>query len=218
MRFAEALCLVALSCTALLPHAATAGQATVEKNRITSTGFPAGTIDVDPAFQYIGTKSFVLYDVADCEIHFFAELDGKQVKRFYWFQFEGYLPSKTNTYNYGKDLRYAQLGGHPFIERVWFRNVEEPRRNLRAGSDVEAVLNLLDEHGLRLPPDVMQVRLVRLDDAKRKELMIIYSESLAPLNLSAAALSEGGREEGQRMAIAEGLRARAIAGLKMAMP
>jgi hypothetical protein len=194
-----------------------AGQGVVEKNRLTSNAFPVGTIDVDPAFQYIGTTSFVLYGVADCEIHLFAELDGKQVKRFYWVQFEAYLPDNKHTYNYGKDPQNAKLGGHAFHERIWFRNRDEARKGMRPNSDSAAVVKLFEDKGYTMAPEMAQIRMVRLDQSNRKELMIIYAEPL-PGDVTAAALAEGGSAFERRTALSDRLRANAVAGLKIDMP
>jgi hypothetical protein len=56
----------------------------------------------------------------------------------------------------------------------------------------------------------MWVRLVHLlDAAKRKELMIIYAEALAPTGYTAANLKEGGAEYTKWNGIADGLIRRA---------
>lgn len=197
---------------------AVAGQASVSGRVITSTAFPVGTLTVDPAFRYIGSTEFVLYGVATCEIHLFAEVEGKQVKRHYWIQFEGYLPDKPNTYDYSKDPQAVEIGGHRFHERIVFGNVEESKARRRPGSDSEAVAKLFEERGLAVGPDVLQIRLVRLDATRRKELMVIYSENLAPHGFTAKDFAPEGRANPEREKLYAGLRQRAAAGLRMAMP
>jgi len=68
---------------------------------LTSKDIPAVQIEFDKAFKYAGAQSFVLYNVANAEQHFFvdADKDGR-IRRFYWIQFEGYLPDNTHTYTY----------------------------------------------------------------------------------------------------------------------
>ncbi|HEU4929285.1 MAG TPA: hypothetical protein VFU38_05595, partial [Candidatus Krumholzibacteria bacterium] len=44
---------------------------TVNGQVLTSTAMPAVAIEFDEEFKYAGTQSFVLYDVANCEQHFF---------------------------------------------------------------------------------------------------------------------------------------------------
>lgn len=214
VRFAALLA----ACLLLVPPAF-AGQASVAGQVVTSTAFPVGTIAVDPAFRHIGSKEFVLYGVANCEIHLFAEVEGRQVKRHYWIQFEGYLPEKPNhTYDYSKDPQAVEIGGHRFHERIFFGNVEESKARRRPGSDSEAVAKLFEEKGLVVGPDVMQIRLVRLDETRRKELMVIYSESLALQGFTAKDLAPQGRAAADREKLYAALRQRAAAGLKVAMP
>src|SRR5262245_42490362 len=62
---------------------------------------PAVKIEFDKGFKYAGGHDFILYDVAHAEQHFFVDADKEgRVKRMYWVQFEGYLPSNTHTYRY----------------------------------------------------------------------------------------------------------------------
>lgn len=209
-----------LACIALalgFAFEAHAVQASVEGNRVTSHDFPVGRITVDKAFTYVGTTEFVLYGVASCEIVVFAELDGKRVKRLYWIQFEGYLPDNRHTYNYSKDPRRVTIGGHKFHERASFATVESPPLNTRKGSDREAVQKLLDAKGYAVDPEVINIRMVRLDEAARRELMIIYSEAREPQGLKAADFAEGGKAFEQREKLIDGVRQRAVAGLKMDM-
>src|SRR5438128_2631003 len=84
---------------------------TVSGQVLKSKDTPAMRLEFDKAFKYVGAQSFVLYDVANAEQHFFvdADKDGR-IKRFYWIQFEGYLPANTHTYNY-KSTKTVNLGG-----------------------------------------------------------------------------------------------------------
>ncbi len=191
-------------------------QGKVLGNTLHSSGFPSGSITIDKNFTYVGTTSFVLYKVATCEIHVFAEIDKQQVKRFYWVQFEGFLPDIQKTYNYGDDPQNTTLGGQAFHQHHWFFDLEVLAKNLRPGSDTEAVLKLFADKGLKVGPNVMQIRLVRLDEAKRKELMIIYSEAL-PANFRAKDMRVNDKYTAQAEELYQGLRQRAIAGLKVDM-
>ncbi|MEO8386033.1 MAG: hypothetical protein ABI583_12370 [Betaproteobacteria bacterium] len=213
-----AIAITTIVTSSLLPVACTqAAQANVEGNILESRQFPAGNIIVDAAYTYVGMTEFVLYGVANCEIHVFAALDGNRVKSFYWIQFEGYLPDNRNTYQYNKDPQRTMIGGHAFHERVFLGNVEEARSRQRPGSDSAAVRKLLEEKGYLIGPEVMQLRLVRLDENARRELMIIYSENLDTHGLKAADLAEGGNAFTRREEMIDGLRQRAVAGLKMQM-
>src|SRR5215475_11071427 len=63
----------------------------VESNVITSERDPAVRIQLPKPVQYIGADIWVLYGMADCELHAFVEADAQQnVQQLYWVQFEGY--------------------------------------------------------------------------------------------------------------------------------
>ena len=131
------------------------------------------SITIDPAFRYVGGHRFVLYDVADAEQHAFVETAASgDVRRYYWLQFEHYLPSEANRrYNYGSDTTVA-IGGLDWLA--------QGRRYTGAPDSVGdrgAFYALLAKAGLRQPTGATRVRLVRLmSDDRRSELMIIYAE------------------------------------------
>lgn len=189
----------------------------VDGHTITSTGFPEGTIKVDEKLAYIGSDKWVLYGVADCEIHVFAETHAdKTLKRLVWVQFEGYLPANNHTYNYEKEPFRTEVGGHTFYDRVSFRKTD-PTQKPRAGSDTERVMKMIEGKGIKLSADAANIRWVRLSEDRRKELMIIYVEDLAPLNLTAADLAEGGKAAADVDKVRAGIRERAKAALVMRM-
>jgi len=79
-----------------------------------------------------------------------------------------------------------------------------------SGSDREHVEALLRAKNYRMPEAMMYVRLVHLlDKEKRKELMIIYGEDLAPTGFTAADMSERGKAYDRWPAIADALLERA---------
>jgi hypothetical protein len=158
-----------------------------QKNSIVSRADPAVTVRVPRGAVYVGTQRWPLYYVADCELHVFVEADAsKRVKRFYWIQFEQYLPSQPDArYDYAKpvNVREAHWG------KVWWRRArfgptgEKPQ----PGSELERVYALIAKAGYSLPPHMINVRLVRmLDDPAdsgkgRKELILFYNEDMAPV-------------------------------------
>jgi hypothetical protein len=94
-----------------------------------------------------------------------------------------------------------------FYVETWPRSNGE---KTEAGSDREHIDALIREKGYKIPTDMMYVRLVHLlDTEKRKELMIIYGEDLAPTGFTAADLREGGKDSGQWPALEKGLIERA---------
>lgn len=188
---------------------------TVKDSTLTSTQMPAVRLEFSQPFKYAGGHAFILYEVANAEQHFFvdADKDGR-IKRMYWIQFEGYLPSNTHTYDY-KSPKTVNIGGLDFFADAFARNIKaNPGRPDSDGSRARA---FLASKGYRLGSDeVLSQRLVHLtDQAKRNELMIIYLEDLSLMNLTAADLAKGGRAENEWDAISKGLLERATSGMKI---
>ena len=183
---------------------------------LTSKDTPAVRLEFDPAFKYAGAQSFVLYDVANAEQHFFVDADKEgRIKRFYWIQFEGYLPTNTHTYNY-KSAKVVKAGGFEFIVDTYARSVK-PGDTGRPNSDGARARELLTSKGFRMPgAEVIYVRLVHMvDEAKRNELMIIYMEDLTELGLTAADLAERGAARARWPEVEKGILDRALKYLKV---
>jgi hypothetical protein len=188
---------------------------TVEGQILTSPDMPAVKLKVDQAFKYVGGHSFILYSVANAEQHFFVDADDQgNVKRLYWIQFEGYLPTNTHSYRY-KPTKTVQLGGLDFIADAWARNIKATPG--RPDSDGNRARQFLEKKGFRLASDeLLYQRLVHLvDEAKRNELMIIYMEDLGPRNLTAKDLAPEGRAHAQWEEISKSLQDRAVKGLEL---
>lgn len=183
------------------------GRRTVNGNTIASSDLPAVVLEVDPALSYLGVQEFVLYSVANAEQHFFAELDGKRVKRFVWIQFEGYLPGIAHQYDYS-EYPVMEIDGRPFHHNNAFRQI--PATESRPDSDGGRARAFLRERGYTLGPDVLMQRLVWLvDSPPRHELMVIYMEDLADHGLTAADLAPSGPKAERWEALREELRMRA---------
>jgi hypothetical protein len=210
-RLTLGLCATLLS---VLPIAeAAAPEREVRGNRLISRSDPAITIEVPAAAKYLGAERWDLYDIADCELHLFVEADdNKQVKRLYWIQFEGYLPTNTHSYNYSKDVPVT-FAGLPFHQRT---HVGPTNNTPRAGGDGERVRQMLARGGYRYAPEVMNVRLVHLlDDTRRKELMLIYGEDLAPTGYTTAKLKDGEQFRPEWKDVEKGLVERAMTRIKL---
>jgi hypothetical protein len=181
---------------------------TVAGNGLTSERDPAVRIQVPRAAQYVGADRWVLYGIADCELHAFVEADAqKNVERLYWVQFEGYLPSRPDLHHTYDSPKHATLGGTDFYVDTWVRTKEA---TTESGSDREHIEALIRAKGYRMPKAMAYVRLVHLlDQEKRKELMIIYGEDLAPSGFTAAELSAGGKAHEQWPGMADAMLKRA---------
>jgi hypothetical protein len=182
---------------------------------IISAHDPALRIGLPPSAQYAGAARWDLYGMADCELHVFVDADAhKNVQRLYWVQFESYLPTRPELHHTYDSPQHATLGGLDFYVDTWAQARDS---KTEAGGDGEHVRALIRGKGYTRPADMMVVRLVHLlDAAKRKELMLIYAEDLAPTGLTAADLNEGGKAHAQWAAIQAGLveRARQAMGVE----
>jgi hypothetical protein len=147
----------------------------VKKNVVTS---PAVTITLPDTARYLGTDTFTLTDPKlgpfdDCKLFAFVEASGKKIQKLYWVQFEEYKPSHPELHHVYNSPRHVDIGGLDFYVDSWTstgKDAAEP------GSDSEHFNALLTTKGYARAPMTV-VRLVHLfDQAKRKELMIIYGE------------------------------------------
>jgi len=189
----------------------------VEANVVTSERDPKVRIRLPVPVQYVGADRWVLYTIADCELHAFVDADEhKTVQRLYWVQFEGYLPIKPNLkYTYDSP-RHSTIGGMDFYVDTWVRASAPETKPDSDGAHVRA---LIRAKGYTSPAGMMYVRLVHLlDEQKRKELMIIYGEDLASTGFSAADLAKGGKAYDQWPAVEKGLIERAISRLALEQP
>jgi hypothetical protein len=164
----------------------------IESSSLTSDRDPKVQIKLPKQSRYIGADRWNLYDVADCEVHVFVEGSGQKVEQMYWVQFEGYLPEKPALHHTYDSPRHMDLGGMDFYVDTWARSNDEP---MKQGSDREHVQKLIAAKDWKMPAKgMMYTRLVHLlDKENRKELMIIYGESLEPWNVTAEDLKEGGK-------------------------
>ncbi len=224
MRLLNSLMALAIAGLAT-PAAATEAQAPLARvagNRV-SHAAEAVAVRVPKSATHAGSERFTLYGVADAEVHVFVEADAnRRMRRLWWIQFESYLPSKPElSYNYADGNRPVELGG----VRTWLRSNPVPTTGpVRAGSDREAVFRILKRAGIGIPDEVMNVRLVQLlDDPAgtgkgRRELMIIYSEDLAPTGKTLAELTTDGKPNAAWSPLEQALIDRAMASVSVERP
>lgn len=205
-------------------------QGAVEGQTLRSQRFPKGTITFDTSIEYIGSETFILYKVARCEIHIFAELEGNGgYKRLYWVQYENYLPKEIlpksmrikpdpPQYDYSKDPYRIEMGGEIFFAKNEFHPIEMSQEELSAengpdDSDFMHVGRLMARNKVNINGDVMSARMVYLDPSRQKELMIIYFETLDNEELSLAQLKNAGVESTLWQEVSKDFRQRAAQGL-----
>jgi hypothetical protein len=194
--------------SALLAAQAAAPERKVAGNVIISDRDPRVQIELPKSVQYVGADRWVLYHVADCELHAFIEADAKKdVQRLYWIQFEGYIPSRPELHHTYDSPRHANIGGLDFYVDTWVRSNDE---KIEPGSDREHIEALIQAKEYKMPAGMSYVRFVHLlDPQKRKELMIIYGEDLAPTGLNAEDLKDNGKAHERWAAIEKALIERA---------
>jgi hypothetical protein len=154
-------------------------QRQVEGQTIISNEFPAAQLTFGKDFRYVGGQVVNLYGNADAEQHLFVKArNSGAVERFYWVQFEHFLPTNTHIYDYAAD-RTTDIGGLRFIYDVksWpdyaALQADDP------ASDGAALERLLAAHNLAFPKRAVRVRMFHLPTPDRRtELMIIYGEAL----------------------------------------
>ena len=150
----------------------------VNGQTLVSPEVPRADFNLANEFHYVGGQMVNLYGNAEAEQHIFVVSKDRTVERFYWFQFEHFLPSNKHKYDYPPD-RTTDIGGLRFIYDVktWpdyaANQAEDP------DSDGAAIARLLDEHNLVFPKKTARVRMFHLPTMDRRtELMIIYGEAL----------------------------------------
>jgi hypothetical protein len=196
----------------LLPCQAGQPERVVVNNTLLSQRDPAVEIRLPGSVRYVGSDRFVLTDPRlgsfdDCELYAFVEANAHgDIRKLYWVQFEAYLPNQPQLRHTYDSPRHVTIAGLDFYLDTW---VSAAATAPTPGSDEAHLQSLLASQRLRRD-DSMSVRLVHLTDAtRRKELMVIYAESLAPTGFSAAELKEHGADHAKWAAIERGLIRRA---------
>lgn len=215
MRITLATIFMLVALTAIATDRIFAQTRPVRGQILISTQLPSVSLEFAKPFKYVGGHSFVLYEVANAEQHFFVDADKEgRIKRMYWVQFEGYLPSNSHVYDY-QATKVVNIGGLDFIADASARNIKANPG--RPDSDGNRARAFLTSKGYRLGSDeVMMQRLVHLaDKEKRNELMIIYLEDLSARNLTAADLAAGGKAADEWKSVSKGLLERATKNLKL---
>ena len=176
---------------------------------VRSTQEPKIRIELPPTAKYLGADRWILGGYDDCEMHLFAEADASRtIQRFYWVQFEAYVPEKPDLHHNYDGSRHLTLGGIDFYLDTWVQGRADP---ITPESDEAHAHDVISAKGYHLPADGMYVRLVHLPDAaKRHEVMIIYAEDLAPTGFSAKQLGKHGDTHEKWAGIEKALIQRAI--------
>jgi hypothetical protein len=179
-----------------------------------SEKLPAIAIQIDRAFKYAGSTSFILYQICRVEQHHFVVADEqRRVLRQFWFQFEGYLENNNHTYH-DSGLESLDIGGFPFVHDTSLINIEEVYE-ARPTSDYAHVIEFLQDKGYLLTGDMMSHRMLWLDTDRRNELIIMYWEALEPAGYRLTELVEGRPAAVEWPALSQALQERSLASFKI---
>lgn len=189
-------------------------QRTGSNTILRSEKLPVVAIQIDPAFKYVGSTSFILYGIAHAEQHHFVVADAeRRIERLLWFQFEGYLDNNERNYRYS-GMETITLNHLTFLHDGDIQNIDDDYAE-RPTSDSAHVVDFLKEKGYSLTGDTMFKRLVWLDENLRNELMIIYSEDLRSTGFRAADLTKDGSAAAEWEAISRALEERALSSFRI---
>jgi hypothetical protein len=183
-----AFLIVAMRAAATMPMPQV--ERTVHGRVLVSTDLPAAVLRFSRPFRYVGSQVVRLYGNADAEQHLFV-VAGRSgsVQKFYWIQFEHFLPTNQMSYDYAP-TRTTEIGKLRFIYDV--RSFSDyGSMHVDPVSDSAAIRRMLAAHGLRFPERVARARMFFLPAAdRRSELMMIYGEAL-PANTDIPTAEDG---------------------------
>ena len=165
----------------------------VEGSRVISDADPAIEVRVPEGATYLGARRILIDERFDAELHVFAEVNAfGLIERFYWIQFEEYLPDAPGRYDYrDSNPETVSIDGVDMHVRPGGENTAQG--TIRPGSDYEAFRGLVDEAGYRLPTWLSTLRLVHLHEpTERGELIVFYGEGPDALAEAAAAAMTAG--------------------------
>ena len=145
----------------------------IENNIIMSARDPEVRIGLPKSVLYVGADRWILYGIADCELHGFVDVDPNgKVERIYWVQFEGYIPEKPELKYQYTSPRRVTIGDMEFILDTGTRAKDEKSR---PGSDREH-LNALIAAYIRETPHLRYIETYDMvlgpDGKPRPELFV----------------------------------------------
>ncbi|MGB8325248.1 MAG: hypothetical protein WCE52_19985 [Candidatus Acidiferrum sp.] len=176
---------------------------TVQNHTVTSDHDPTVQIQLPTSSKYVGEEHFVLLGFDNCDLYAFVDADTQnRIQSLYWIQFEAYSPSKPDAHHQYISPRHTTIASLDFYVDTWLHANSEPTT---PGSDLDHLNALLRNEGYTVPQAMMSVRLVHTLDDNRKELMLIYSEDIAPTGFTLQDLQTGSAAHTQWPAIEQAL-------------
>lgn len=177
-----------------------------------SSGLPALTLCIGAPFRYLGRHHIRIADIAAGERHVFVDAVRGTVQRLIVLQFEGFLPTSSETYRYG--LRtHVRLGDADYNYDTDYFSIAQARRG-HPGAEVDSTMAFLTRHSFTLSDALMQIRFYRVvDAAKRHEIILFYYEALSPHGWTLEQVADSGVARPPFRWLDDSLRVRALRAL-----
>jgi hypothetical protein len=145
---------------------------TIEDQTVTSSALPRLRTEVKDPFRYLGRVPFTIRNIASGERFVFADLAGKQIRRMFVLQFEGFLPHSDEIYRY--DFSQArEIAGFRWRTNAFAYAVAD----LEPASEAATMHRWLSAQGYVVPNVFLMYRFLTLGDERRRhELILFYQE------------------------------------------
>jgi hypothetical protein len=153
-------------------------QRQVENNVLVSHTLPVANFEVEKDFSYLGKFDFRIRDVGYGERHVFVDVCEGKVQRMLIFQFEGFLPSNTQTFNY--DFSQADVVEGFLLRQNTYAYSNENAIKNNPQSEAALTVAFIRSQEYELEDQLMMSRFVMVPDVERRnELIIFYVENAA---------------------------------------
>ena len=155
----------------------------VVDHTIFSDALPPLEIAVDPTFEYVGTLSFVLKEIAAVERVIFADRQSSRTTRLFIVQFEGILDGIDFTYKY-QTTNPIKLDRYDYQHGVYMYSNDKSVRE-SPGAESDRTTQFLQDRRYSHDDGLAMSRFARIvDEAHRHEIIIFYQETLSSMGLS----------------------------------
>jgi hypothetical protein len=189
------------------------GRRTVVDGLLVSTDGPPLRAEIDPRLEYLGATELVIKGVALAERHHWVEARGGAVQRLLVMQFEGWLPSNEEHYDYPLPDP-VEIGGETYGRWTFGYRVSES-----SSPETADTVRFLAERGLALADEQLMARYARIvGDDRRRELLVFHHEPVARLGHSLASLTDGGALRPEYASVGTELHARARRAFRILPP
>jgi hypothetical protein len=183
-----------------------------------SRDLPTLTLCIGAPFRYLGRHRIRIADIAAGERHVFVDAVRDTVRRLIVLQFEGFLPSSSDTYRYGLKTTHLRLGDADYNYDTDYFSISQLRR-AAPGAEMDSTVAFLLRHRLTVSDALMQVRFYRVvDTAKRHEAILFYYEALSSHGWTLDQVADSGTPRDPFAWLNDSLRTQALRSLRTPAP